>query len=318
MEIRKVSCCGVGTIGCGWAANLAWKGVPVTMYNKNPAKLEISRARVEDMLRHLENAGVLTAEETEKCKALITYESDAAKAMGDADLIQECVPELMDVKQDALRTIEDNCREDAIIATNTSSFLVTDLAGLLRRPERLVGGHPFTPVYLIPLVEVVLGEKTDRQCFDTLYDFYKAIDKEPVKIEKEVPGFIANRIQAAVTRELRDLILKGVCSVEDADKAVAFGPGLRWGIIGPNMVAALNGGPENFTAPHRLERVPPKAVLSDLATWDQTPMEYRPMHKPGLEQAMANRAPGTGQNYDELLHYRDEGLLALLRFHKKI
>lgn len=318
MNIRTVTCYGTGTIGCGWAVNFAWKEIAVTMYNPSDDELETAKRRVAEMLGHLLENDVIGGVQMAACQARITFTTDREAALTGADLIQESVPENLALKRTVLREIEELCPPEAVISTSTSSLLVADIAQDAKHPGRIVGGHPFTPVYLIPLVEVIRGANSDPCYVRGLVDFYRKVGKEPIVLEKEIPGFVSNRLQAALMREARDLVCQGVCSIEDVDKAVTFGPGLRWAIMGPNLITALNGGPANFFSPDRLRRVPSKDILGTLAAWTETPEPFVERCRPGIEQAMANRAPGTGRTYEELRDYRDEGLLTLLRYHKKL
>ena len=184
--MEKIVLYGIGTIGCGWAANFAWKGKEVTMLGRSQESLEKARLRVEGMIEHLFYAGVINDTQMAECKARIIYTTDKENALKDATLIQESIPENYEAKLELIKEIEELCPENAIIATSTSSLLVADIAKDAKHPERIVGGHPFTPVYLIPLVEVVKGSNSAQEYVDKLLEIYKGIDKEPVILNKEV------------------------------------------------------------------------------------------------------------------------------------
>lgn len=318
MEIKNITCFGSGTIGCGWATNFLIKGYPVVVYDVNEERLDVARATLTEMLENCVECEVISQEKYEQCKPLVTYSCDPAEALKDADFIQESVPENLQLKQTVIATIEANCRPDAIIATSTSGLLVTDIAANAQHPERIIGGHPFNPVYLVPLVEIVKGEKTNPELIQVLVSFLKEVGKEPVVLQKEIPGFIANRLQAAMHREARDLVYRGVCTVEEVDKAVIYGPGARWGIIGPHAIFELNGGNGGIRKQAKQKGDSTKAWYADMATWDTIPEGYIDIAYEGLQNYLANRTEEEGRDHAGLLKYRDKGLAAMLKFHKKI
>lgn len=318
MEINRVTCFGAGTIGCGWATNLLIKGRSVILYDVNEERLDIARATLTKMLRNCVDCEVITEEMYQACLPHVRFSCDLDEALGDADFIQESVPENLELKQKVIGTIEEHCRQDAIIATSTSGLLVADISAKAVHPERIIGAHPFNPVYLVPLVEIVKGEKTNPALIDVLVSFLKDIGKEPIVLQKEIPGFIANRLQAALGREARDLVYRGLCTVEDVDKAVVYGPGARWGIIGPHIVYELNGGEGGIRKQARQKGDTTKAWYADMAKWDTIPEGYIDKAYEELQEALAHRTEEEGRTHEELMRYRDKGLAMMLRFHNKI
>ena len=169
-------------------------------------------------------------------------DSATGDAVRDADFIQESIPENLDLKHQLYTRIEPHLKPGAIIGTSTSGLRLSDLQQGLSDPSRLVLAHPFNPPHLIPLVEIMGNELTDESRLSAAWDFYESLGKVCVRLHKEVPGHIANRLQAAIWRESINLAMEGVASLADIDKAVAYGPGLRWAALGPTTLFHLGGG----------------------------------------------------------------------------
>ena len=274
MGIKNVTCFGTGLIGSAWGVNFLIKGVNVTLYDLDEAKLADAKARITAMLDFYKEMKVLDDAQYADCVKRAKYTSDVKEAVKDAEFIQENGPENIAIKQSIIKTIEEYCKPDAIIGSSTSGLLVSDIAAYAKHPERIVGGHPYNPVHLIPLVELVKGKHTSQEALDKAVAFYREMGKEPVVLNKECPGFICNRIQVAVNREAYELVLRGVCTVEDVDKAVVFGPGLRWGLMGPHLCGELGGGKGGIK--FLLDHIGPttKAWYEDMATWTEIPEGY--------------------------------------------
>ena len=181
-----------------------------------------------------------------------------------------------------------------------------------------MGGHPYNPPHLIPLVEITKGDKTAPEVVETAYAFYQRMGKEPVILHKESMGFIANRLQAALNRELVDLVMRGVCSVEDVDKACTFGPGLRWGIMGQTLIAHLGGGEKGIKGMIELTQSSSRAMNGSLANWSEMPEGWADAAQKGVLAAIAHRTPEQGRDLPSLIAYRDHMLVELLKLHKKL
>lgn len=175
---------------------------------------------------------VMTREDADGILSRVIYTDDLEAAVKEADLIIECVVENMEIKQNLFAEIEPMCKEDAILATNTSVMSITEIASKVKDPSRVVGTHFWNPPYLIPLVEIVRGDQTSIEVFDATYEFIKAIGKKPVKCMKDVPGFIANRLQHAIWREALSIVERGIADAATVDEALRYGPGLRYPILG--------------------------------------------------------------------------------------
>jgi len=319
MNMKRVTCFGTGLIGTGWGVAFLRGGCQVTFYDIDQGRIDAARKTLCDTLDFFCAKGIIKEEQKKQCLANASFTTDAAGAVKDAEFIQESSPENLELKRQVLRTIEENCSAAAIIASSTSGLLISDITANALHPERIVGGHPYNPPSLMPLVEIIRTEKTEDKFVDAAKAFYKELGKEPVILNKESRGFLCNRIQAAVCREAMDLVNRGVCSVEDIDKAVVFGVGLRWAIMGPHLVNHLGGGSGGFSQFwHHLSEAYSE-WLEEMASWTNIPPQgYTDKVSPEIARAMAHRQPGTGQNTEELRTYLNDGIIEILKFHKMI
>lgn len=319
MTFRKVCVYGSGTIGVGWAVQLALKGVDVVMYDVNEEKLAYALKEANERLDFFvgEEINVLSKEERLACSNRISCTTDIQTAVADAEFIQENGPENLEIKHSIISAIEEY-NVDAIIASSTSGILVSKIAANAKHPERIIGTHPYNPVYLIPLVEIAKGEETAQETVDKTVRFYKEIGKEPIVLNKECPGFVCTRMQIALNREAHSLVYRGICSVEDVDKAVTFGSGLRWGLMGPHLIQELGGGPGGIR--HQLKHIAPtlKPWFEDMEKWTCSPPEYEDIAYEGVKEELAHRTLREGQDQEGLKHFRDEGLVMLLKYHRKL
>lgn len=315
---QKVACVGAGVIGSGFALNFAWKGYPTAVYDVRAEALDAAAAFIEKSMETLEQHGVLTKRQCGEIRDRIHLTTDMEEALRGAEFVQESGPEQYDIKQSLLAQIESFVAEDTVIASSTSGLLITKMAAQMTHPERLVGGHPYNPPHLIPLVEVIKGEKTVQNAVDTAYAFYKSCGKEPVVLNKEVNGFISNRLQMAVFREMIDLVDRGVCSFADADKALLYGLGLRWGIMGPGMVFHLGAGDLGIGGMMERQKDSSEERLRDMAVWTQFPDNLGEICTHGIQEEIAQRSEEEGRTIPEIVEYRDKMLLALLKLHHKI
>lgn len=323
MTIERVTLYGAGLIGCGWATHLLCCGFPnITLYDIDRAALDRAGDRIERDLRFLEEEGVLTARQRESRMKSLRFTIDRREALADADLIQENCPEKLELKQTVMRDIEADCRPDAIIASSTSGMSVTLIGQYMERPERLVGAHPYHPVYLLPLIELVKGEKTRPECLDALVDFYRSIRKEPVVLKKECPGYIASRLMSVLFRESTHLIQSGVATMEDIDTAFTYGPGMRYGLIGINMTLQLTGG-EHGLAGALFGGIGTSGgnwmeSFANFTQWPEDYMTFWQTCQQQMDREMAGRDDLHGRNNREIERFRDRGLVNLLRCHGKL
>ncbi len=316
-DIQRVACLGGGVIGASWALAFAMHGLDTVLYDINDEQLEKSRAQLEKSLDALEAYGAVTPEQRAEIASRVRFTADMAEAVTGARFIQESGPERLNIKRSILAQAERYASPDAIYASSTSGLLISDIAAEAAHPERCVGAHPYNPPHLIPLVELTKGETTADWALDCAKAFYHTIGKEPVVLRRECPGFIANRLQLALFREVQDLVVRGVCSPEDADKALVYGPGLRWAIFGHHMIMQL-GNPGGFTGMQQMLGSSGDVWLADMASWTHQPEHYAELVQPGIDAEMANFPEHIGHTNAECIAYRDKMLIELLKLHRKL
>ncbi len=238
-QIENTAIIGAGVIGASWAALFLAAGKHVDVYE--PA--EDGEAKVRDYVANawpvLEELGLAARGNPDA----IAFHADAGSAVRNAQFVQESVPERIDIKHGIYAEFEPHLRSDAIVSSSASGLTLTEMQGGWKDPSRFVLGHPFNPPHLIPLVEVMGNERTADGVLEETDAFYEDVGKTTIRVNKEVPGHVSNRLQAALWREAIHLVAEGVASVEDVDKAVWAGPGLRWAAMGPHMLFNLAAGP---------------------------------------------------------------------------
>ncbi len=317
-EIKKVTCIGAGVIGYSWALYFALKGLAVTVYDVKQEALALAEQRIGESLKALVKNGVVSEAETGVIMGRIAYTTSMQEAAAGAQFIIESAPENYDVKRQIVREAEEFCGADAIFASSTSGLLISEIAKDAKHPERFIGAHPYNPPHLIPLVEISRGEKTTDAVIQTAKEFFTLIGKEPVVLQKEALGFICNRIQMALYREVCDLVMRGVCTVEDADKAVTFGPGLRWGIMGPSLVFHLGGGQGGVDGIIQHLKPSIDLWLHDMADFKDFPADFDAIARAGVEEELQNRPAAIGNDAASLAEYRDKMLIEMLKLHGKL
>ena len=317
-DIRKVACVGAGVIGYSWALYYSLKELSVTVYDLTDEKLQLAKKRIHESLVNLKQNDVVSENEIDEIESRISYTTSMEEAVKDVQFITESGPENYEVKQKMAEEMEKYTSSDTIIASSTSGLLVTEIAKNAKHPERFIGAHPYNPPHLIPLVELTRGEKTDDHVLEVAKEFYQMIDKEPVVLQKEALGFICNRIQMAVYREVCNLVMKGVCTIEDADKAVTYGPGLRWAIMGPSLVFELGGGEGHIDGLMKHLNPSISLWLHDMADFKDFPEEFPEIARKGVEEALKNRSQEIGNDDQSLAEYRDKMLISLLKLHNKL
>jgi carnitine 3-dehydrogenase len=237
-EIRHVACIGAGTIGAGWAAYFLSRGLSVAVSDPGPGAEALLQRIVDEAWPSLEALGL----PAEADRMRLRFFPTVAQALQAAQFVQENAPDRLELKQALLAEADSLLPPEVVIASSTSTFLPSALGARCRHPERCVVGHPFAPPHLLPLVEVVGAEATPPEILDWTCAFYAAMGKRPLRLKKEIPSFIANRLQYAIREEANRLIDAGVCDYADIDTAMTQGIGLRWAFMGPAMCAHLGGG----------------------------------------------------------------------------
>jgi carnitine 3-dehydrogenase len=299
-EVARVAVLGAGTIGASWATLFLARGLSVAVYDPAPDTEERVRAFIADAWPALERRGLASNADP----TLFTVHADPADAVRGAALVQESGPEHLASKRELFERMEAGLEADTVVASSTSGLMPSELQAGRASPARYIVAHPFNPPHLIPLVEVVGGRETDPAVVDWALRFYSWLGKRTIRVRREVPGHVANRMQAALYREAIHLVLEGVASVEDVDAAVESGPGLRWAIIGPHMQHHLAGGPGGLR--HLLEHIGPgmQRWWSDLGRPELTPEV--------IGRLVSAFDAGGARPMAELVEERDRLLLALL------
>jgi 3-hydroxybutyryl-CoA dehydrogenase len=240
-EIQTVAVIGSGIMGHGIAQSFIMNGYTVMLYDLSKSILETAKTHIKNNLELFRQADLITNEDIENAMKRLTLTADLEKAAKPANFIVEAAPEDLSLKQNLFCQIENLCDQNTIIASNTSSLRLTDIGARVKNKKRLVITHWFNPPQLVPTVEVVRGAETSDEVMDVTYELLEKIKKVPVKINKELPGFLVNRIQIALAREVLDLYEKGVASAADIDKAIKGSIGFRLASIGPLITMDLGG-----------------------------------------------------------------------------
>lgn len=240
-QIKKIGVIGAGTMGHGIAQAYAQEGYPVTITDIAKSALTGVKDRIKSNLDTLVREGLIPEKESGNIIGRITVVDSLENAVRDADLVTEAIFEDLPTKTDIFREMERFCSPECLLASNTSSFPMTQISSQMEKPERAIVTHWVNPPYLVPLVEVVPGEKTSEETYKTSHDILVKIKKVPVKVQKEILGFLINRIQEAMNREVYHLLEIGAASAEDIDRAVVTSLGFRLAFLGPLLVRDLAG-----------------------------------------------------------------------------
>ena len=243
LRYPEVAVIGAGLIGLSWTALFLANGLRVRVYDPRPDLQQAVREALAGASPALRQLGYVTSGFEQRLR----IESDLEAAAGDADLVQESGPEQIGFKRECFARMEQFVKAGALMFSSTSSLRATQIARDMKRPERMMVGHPFNPPHVMPLVEIVPGQRTAPEAVQEALSFYRALGKAPVLLHREINGFVGNRLQAAVLRESIYLVQQGVVSVEELDTLVANSLGLRWAAVGPFQGIHLGGGPGGIT-----------------------------------------------------------------------
>jgi 3-hydroxyacyl-CoA dehydrogenase len=305
--IRRIAIIGTGVIGASWTALYLAKGLEVTATDVAPNAETALRRFVESAWPALKRLGLAPGASQSKLK----FTAALAEAVKGADLVQENGPERIDFKKKLYAQLDELLAPDVIIASSSSGLTMSEIqSGAASHPDRCVIAHPFNPPHLVPLVEIVGGAKTSEATIRCAAEFYASIGQRTVRLNKEMPGHVANRLQAALAREVYYLVAEGVVSAADVDTALSWGPGLRWGIMGNMMLNHLGGGQggiehffQQFTGP--------------MTAWWKT--LGSPVLTPEVQETLIDsvHAEVGSQSISELEARRDEVLLGLLELRAK-
>ena len=300
-DIKTFAALGSGVIGSGWVARALAHGLDVVAWDPAPGAEAALRKRIANAWPALQKQGLAADASQDRLRFVATIE----ECVGDADFIQESAPERLDLKLDLHAKISAAAKPDAIIGSSTSGLLPSEFYESATHPERCVVGHPFNPVYLLPLVEIVGGRKTTPEAIEAAKRIYTSLGMRPLHVRKEVPGFIADRLLEALWREALHLVNDGVASTGEIDDAIRFGAGLRWSFMGTFLTYTLAGGDAGMR--HFMAQFGPALKL---------PWTYLPA--PELtDKLIDDVVEGTSEQLGErsiaaLERYRDDTLLAVL------
>jgi 3-hydroxypropionate dehydrogenase (NADP+) len=307
MEIRKVACVGAGLIGQGWAAVFASRGCEVALQDVSEAILERAVSAVSANLRFMEAGGLLTAGEADAALGRIRTTPDLSEAVREAEYVQESVPDRYEVKRPIFEEMDSAAPADAILASSASGLVMTEIQKVTKRPGRCILAHPMLPTHLLPLVEIAGGAETWPETVERTRTFMRSLGKTPVVLKREVPGYIVNRLQAALLREAIDLVHSGVAAAEDVDTAFCMGIGLRDPFIGPLLRIHLAGdGVERFIANYSKSYA---YRWENMATWTSIP----PAAAEAVIRGVYALPKVRTMSLDEIKAWRDQALVKVLR-----
>jgi carnitine 3-dehydrogenase len=238
MKIKTVGIAGTGLIGAGWAARLLYRGYDVIAYDVSPVAEKKLKAQIKTAWPSLEN---LLGKRKKKGK--LSFTTDLSVMASKADFIHEAAPEREDLKIKLFKEIDAVAPKHVIIASSSSGFLPTSLQSQCKHPERVIIGHPFNPVYLLPLVEIVPGEKTSAKSMDAAAEYFEAIGMQVLRLKKEIMGYVCDRLQEALWRESLHILDKDIATTGDIDDSIVYSAGMRWAFMGSFLTYHLAGGP---------------------------------------------------------------------------
>ncbi|KAF7185404.1 L-carnitine dehydrogenase [Pseudocercospora fuligena] len=271
-EIKKVLVVGTGVIGSSWTTLFLAKGHKVIVSDPAPGAKEKLAEFIKSEWPRMQQVGAVEHADPDSYQFV---EDISTASLDDVDFVQENAPERPEFKTKLIGSLDSRLKKDVVIASSSSGIPSSKFIGECKvAPERVLIGHPFNPPHLIPLVEVVLHSETSQDAVERAIEFYKSVGKAPVLIKKETPGFLANRLQAAVLTEAYSLVSRGIASPEDVDTAMSTGPGLRWALAGPYATNILAGGASDDPFKHFIDHLGP-AVNGWKQDMDEHKFEFR-------------------------------------------
>jgi carnitine 3-dehydrogenase len=300
-SIRRIAIVGTGVIGASWAAYYLSRGLDVVATDPAPNAESNLRKYVDNAWPVLARAGFSAGASRER----LSFTTNMSESLANADLVQENAPERPDFKIKLFAEMDQAAPVHAILASSSSGITMDVMQSACKHPERCVVGHPFNPSHIVPLVEVVGGAKTSEESIERAMSFYASIGKKPIRLHKAIPGHAANRLQAALYKEILSLIQQGVLDVADADVAVSYGPGLRWGVMGQSLQWHLGGGAGGIH--HFMEHLMPplEGLMKGLQMPDITPTFKQTVIDGVLKEAR-------GQSVEQLANEENDVILGLL------
>jgi 3-hydroxypropionate dehydrogenase (NADP+) len=305
--ITNISCIGAGLIGQGWATQFCSSGYELILYDLNEAILDNALGNINSNLTFLERHEILNQGESARALKKIKITCNLAVAVDNADYIQEAVFDDYDVKKQIFKEMDALAPRGAILASSSSGLLMTEIQKAVAVPQRCLLAHPYLPVHLMPLVEVVGGRQTSPAALAATCDLMEKVGKIPVLLQKEVPGYIVNRLQSALLREAIDLVDSGVASAEEVDKAFRLSLGLRGPFLGPLLRAHLAGDGierffENYSESYRIR-------WESMAAWNSVSARTAAANIKSIKEMEILRS----KSLAEIKTWRDEMLVKILK-----
>ncbi len=299
-----VAVVGAGLTGASWTALFASRGLSVRLHDKDPEALSKGLERTQRYVHFLVDHGMADQKTAETGLAVLQPCGKLSQAVQDVVFVQECVYESYEIKCAVFEAIDRHVPRHALIATSSSGLNISRIQEAAHYPDRCLAGHPYNPPHLIPLVELAPGEKTTKETVEAARRFYEGVGKTPVILNRAVPGYLANRMSAALWREAINLVLDGVASVEDVDRAISLGPGLRWAVMGPHLIYHLGGGEGGIRYHIEHLRYAKEEIWQDLNDWKVIP--------PQTTEVLEQDLPGI-EDLEELARNRDEALVRIIK-----
>ncbi len=323
MKIERITVYGFGLIGAGWTTFLLIKGIEkIKAFDIDPNGLERGKQILNDNMDFMVHEGIIDEDNKQRLIDKVVFTTDRSIALNDADLVIENGPENINIKRAIIADIERFCAPETIITSSTSGLLLKEIVAKADYPERVLGVHPYHPVYLLPLLEMQKTDCTDETVIEEVKSFFRSIDKKPVMLNKPSDGYIGSRLMTALLRESVSMILDGVCGIEDIDDAFTYGPGMRYGLFGIFTTLQLGGGEQGF---HGMMCGPmgksSDKWLKSYCNWDHWPqpaLDFFESSQEEIDKMLADRDEVHGRDNKGLEEFRDKGLLGLLKIHEMI
>ena len=308
-EMKNIAVIGTGVIGSGWVTLFAMKGYSVSAYSRKAETRARGLKAVCTNLDFLMSKGVISEHAKKLSLERITTAGEISEAVRNADFIVEATADSYEIKKPIFRDIDKYSPEDAILTSSSSGLDSNEIQEAVARKDKCLIAHPWNPPHLIPLVEIVPGELTSGDTVSKTVELMERLGKIPVIVRKAVPGYIGNRLAAALWREAIHLVKEGVATVEDVDKALYAGPGIRWAFMGPHLIYHLGGG-ETGGIGHFIDGIGNttfKSIWQDLATWDHITDSMKDALIKGVREEMK------GRSFADTAKLRDDRLIDLLK-----
>ena len=300
-KIKTIGLLGTGVIGAGWAARALHTGINVVASDIDPKMEDWINEAVENAFPSLQS---LTEGITLPPKGKLTFTTDPISMSQQVEFIQENIPEVLDIKRKSLKSIAEVTNKEIIISSSTSGFMPTELQQGMLFPERFIVGHPFNPVYLCPLVEIVGGKETSDKVKNIAKIFYESMGMHTLMLRKEVPGHISDRLQEAMWREILHALNDDIATTGELDESIVYGPGLRWSIMGMNQIYMIAGGKGG--ARHFIEQFGPALK------WPWSHLKAPELSNEIIDRFVEGvEAQSQGKSIREMEKIRDECLVAI-------